>query len=144
MKQKRILLVYANPLSPEKKHLPYGLIWLGQSLTEHEVRIVDPFMEYPDPYGGVQEEIARFSPDIIGIGLRNIDSQTSIELKKGNFSPPDGSFNIIYLMPEVRRLVDSVESQSAAGRHIPIVIGGGAYQAAPRAILKYLDSHTAS
>ncbi len=139
MKPRKILFIYANPLSPEKKHLPYGLLWMSQNLKDCEVRVVDAFMEYPaDPFAGVAKEIADHSPDLIGIGLRNIDSQTSIELKKGNFSPPDGSFKTIYLMPDVERLVSRIKA-SIEGRDIPVVIGGGGFQAAPGAILRSLD-----
>lgn len=138
MKPRKILFIYANPLSPEKKHLPYGLIWMSQNLQDCDVRIVDAFMEYPaDPFAGVRKEIADHSPDLIGIGLRNIDSQTSIELKKGNFSPPDGSFKTIYLMPEIEKLVSCVNA-STDGRNIPVIVGGGGFQAAPAAVLKSL------
>lgn len=132
------MFIYANPLSPEKKHLPYGLIWMSQNIRDCDVRVVDVFMEYPDdPFAGVRGEIAGYRPDLIGIGLRNIDSQTSIELNKGNFSPPDGSFKTIYLMPEVEKLVSCIKS-ALNGRDVPVIVGGGGFQAAPAAVLKSL------
>lgn len=135
--KKKVLFIYANPLSPGKRHLPYGLLWLRQNLHDCEVKIIDAFLEYADPVKETARLINEFKPDLIGLGIRNLDSQTSMEIAQADFIPPDGSFRTIYCMPAVLSLVGAIKG-AVAGRDVPILAGGGGFQAAPRAILRHL------
>lgn len=135
--KKKILFVYANPLSPNKRHLPYGLLWLRQNLDGCDLKIVDAFLEYADPATEIKKLVWEFQPDLVGLGIRNLDSQTSMEIAQANFEPPDGSFRTIYCMPGVLGLVAAIK-EAVAGRDVPILAGGGGFQAAPRAILRHL------
>ena len=51
MKGPRILLVFANPYSRVKKHLPYGLMRLKEALPGCDVEIVDAFQLCPSVPG---------------------------------------------------------------------------------------------
>lgn len=135
--RKKILFVYANPLSPQKMHLPYGLLWLRQNLPGCNVKIVDAFLEFSDPAAGIKELVTEFQPDLVGLGIRNIDSQTSMELTQFNFEPPEGSFKTIYCIPGVLNLVSAIK-EALGDRDVPILAGGGGFQAAPKAILEHL------
>lgn len=55
---------------------PLGLAYIGTSLNHkgHEVEIFDPNVS-THPYDDLQKRVVSFSPDIVGISLRNIDNQ---------------------------------------------------------------------
>lgn len=137
MTRKRVLLVFANPLSRVRKHLPYGLMRLQAELSGHDVLIVSPFEQYADPCDGIRALVTDFSPDVVGLGIRNLDTQVSTEWGRGNFVPEDGSFATTYFVPEIRALVAGIR-EALADRPAPIVAGGGGFQAAPRALLAAL------
>ncbi len=54
---------------------PLGISYIASFLTKHEVRIYDPNLSL-NPIDDLIKEINGFSPQIIGISLRNIDNQS--------------------------------------------------------------------
>lgn len=77
----KILLVQAYLGRKETFYIyPLGLDYLATVLHEHgyKVKIFDPNV-ISDPYTGLTGCIDRFSPDLIGLSLRNIDNQLRID-----------------------------------------------------------------
>jgi radical SAM superfamily enzyme YgiQ (UPF0313 family) len=77
----KVLLVSANTLKDPYPVYPLGLDYVAAAIADdHEVQIADM-----NPLGGIEslgETIRGFSPDAVGISLRNIDN-TDVEDPKG-------------------------------------------------------------
>ena len=73
----KILLISANTITTPYPVYPLGLDYVANAITkDHQVKIADiNSMGDNDALGNV---IIDFSPDIIGISLRNIDNTDSI------------------------------------------------------------------
>ncbi len=59
---------------------PLGLAYLAACLPDHELRVLDLNI-YQYPYEELQNVIVEFSPDIIGVSLRNIDDQSRLFIR---------------------------------------------------------------
>lgn len=71
----RVLLIQSKHTVGEPV-LPLGLLYVATSLTnhDHEVRILDMNITN-DHFADVRKLIRSFEPEIIGVGIRNIDNQ---------------------------------------------------------------------
>ena len=118
----RVLLISANTERINILPLPLGLSYVAAATRNggHDVRVLD-LMAEDDSESLIRETIASFSPDVIGISVRNIDDQTK-----------DGRF----LLDEVRRVVRDCRRLSDA----PIVLGGAGYSIFPESVLAYLEA----
>jgi len=58
---------------------PLGLACIAASIPEHEVTVYDP-NTVAAPLDGLKEIIARCSPELVGVSLRNIDSTNKSEI----------------------------------------------------------------
>jgi radical SAM superfamily enzyme YgiQ (UPF0313 family) len=115
----RILLISTNRSRLITLPLPLGLASVAALLApEHDIRVLD-FMFADDPLGQVQQTVAAFHPELIGLSVRNIDNQDSRH--------PESFF------PEVKGLVAKLRQWTP----VPIVLGGGAVSVMPREFMEF-------
>jgi radical SAM superfamily enzyme YgiQ (UPF0313 family) len=119
----KILLISANTEKINMPVLPLGMAYVGAAVQNagHEVKSLN-LMMVRDIRGLLIEAISGFSPDVIGISVRNIDDQL---MESPNF-----------LLDGVRTVVSECRSLSDA----PIVLGGAGYSIFPRRALEYLKA----
>jgi anaerobic magnesium-protoporphyrin IX monomethyl ester cyclase len=78
---KRVVLARsAMRSSVTERFLPLGLLYLASYLRQHhpeiDVRIVDLFVDYPEP-SEAAARIAAYQPDLVGIGSFNVDGSVA-------------------------------------------------------------------
>jgi radical SAM superfamily enzyme YgiQ (UPF0313 family) len=118
-----VLLVSPNREEINMRTWPLGLACVAAATLAagHKVSILD-FMLTPHPRERLRRIIDEFSPDIIGMSIRNIDDQ-SMESTR-------------FLLDEAREVIADCRTVSAA----PIVLGGAGYSIFPEALLEYLEA----
>ena len=115
----RLLFISPNQCRLVFLPLPLGLALVVASVpSEHEVRVLD-FMFLEDPLAEVDRAVAEFRPDLVGISVRNIDNQDSLQ--------PEVYF------PQVKELVDRLQELGPA----PVILGGAGFSVAPREFMEY-------
>jgi len=119
----RVLLISANTEQINMPVLPLGMACIAASVQNagHEVKTVNLMMQQ-DTRTPIEEAIKVFSPEIIGISVRNIDNQF-METPK-------------FLLESVKKVVCDCQGLSVA----PIVIGGAGYSIFPQTALAYLGA----
>ncbi len=119
----KVLLISANTEQLNMPALPLGLALVGAAARDagHEVAFLDLFNQ-PEPDSAVRELVQGFSPEVIGISVRNIDDQ-SIETQR-------------FLLEPVRELISLCRTLT----EVPVVLGGAAYSMFPQAALAYLGA----
>lgn len=116
----KVLLVSANRERIPYPVAPLGLLYLAETLRkeDYEVFILD--LCFSDD---ISEDIAKtinsFSPNVIGLSIRNID----------NLSYP----GVVSYLPDIKDIVDNIRRNSAA----PVILGGSAFSLFPGEILNY-------
>ena len=117
----KVLLVAANTLMEPYPVYPLGLDYVAGAIAkQHEVRITD--LNGRDGYEGVTAAINAFSPDIIGLSLRNIDNTDTTD--------PRG------FIGQYRELVNIIRSQSRA----QLVLGGSGFTIFPAETMQALGA----
>jgi radical SAM superfamily enzyme YgiQ (UPF0313 family) len=99
-----------------------GLAYLASAVKDsgHEVTILD--LNFSDDIrGDVSKTIHNFSPDVIGISIRNIDNATML--------------HSVYFIPTIKEIVTLCKKFTDA----PIILGGPGFSMMPVEILKELD-----
>jgi radical SAM superfamily enzyme YgiQ (UPF0313 family) len=132
---RRVLLVHANPFQRVTPVPAYGLERLRTAIepTGAEVELIDPYLVSDDPLGFAREAVARFRPDLIGLGIRIIDDCIVVDRLD---APADEPIDVSFLLPEIREL------RRALGEAAPeavFVAGGAGFSACPQECLEYLD-----
>ena len=119
----KILLLSANTENINMPVLPVGLANVAAAAESagFEARTLN-LMGSEDPGPEIKTAISAFSPDVIGISLRNIDDQ---DMENPRF-----------LVEPVKQIVDTCRRLSNA----LIVIGGAGYSIFPDAALDYLNA----
>ncbi|HEU0265405.1 MAG TPA: radical SAM protein, partial [Geobacterales bacterium] len=119
----RLLLVNANRFKQPWPVIPFGLCCVAAAVESagHQVTILDLCFS-PDPAAQLQEAITTFLPDVIGVGIRNIDNGTGC--------------NTRFLLDDTLREVISPIKRHFSG---PIVIGGAAVGISGREMLHFFD-----
>lgn len=78
----RILLIAAYLGRRELRGpvFPLGIAYLSATLSKnkYEVQLFDPNIE-ENPYEGIREKIKKFSPDVVGISQRNMDTTQRLD-----------------------------------------------------------------
>lgn len=135
MHPKRILLLYTDKYYLVKQVYPFGLDLIADYLRRHSynVTIDFPYLASTDLETNVAMILGRTSPDLIGLGLRNIDTCMSCE-QYGNYEGV--GYRAFYFLPEVKQIVEAIKKFRP---DVPIIAGGGAFSISPAAILKELD-----
>lgn len=124
----KILLVSANPAREPYPVFPLGLACVAGAAQAagHQVRQWDHLASGED--SATLLSLAReFQPQIIGIGLRNIDNTDSLSAG-------------LYLETAATLIQRLRQEFSPKENPIPIVLGGAAFSLAPEAILARLDA----
>jgi radical SAM superfamily enzyme YgiQ (UPF0313 family) len=130
----KVLLVYTDPYYLIKQVYPYGLDLLADRLRQEgtTVQITYPFLPGANPAANLAAAVD-FAPDLIGLGIRNIDTAMACETY-GDWGG-DG-YRTFYFLPRVRAVVDTLRTLLPG---VPMICGGGAFTVAPRQILDDLD-----
>jgi radical SAM superfamily enzyme YgiQ (UPF0313 family) len=116
----RVLLVSANREQLPSPVVPIGVLSVAASLRDrHEVEVLDLCFE-ADPHGALRERINRFSPEIVGIGLRNLHTNAYDGMER--------------LVEEYASLVRVVREVSRAR----VVLGGSGFSLQPSTLLDRL------
>lgn len=103
--------------------LPIGLAFVAAHVDEnrHTLKVLD-LMFSDDPCGDVRRVVQEFSPDVVGLSMRNLDNGSSL--------------NTVWHLPGVKQVVDEVR----AGCNAKIVCGGTAFSILPEACMEYLNA----
>ena len=117
----KVLLVSANTLREPYPVYPLGLDYVAGAIAEnHQVQIAD--MNSLGGYDSLTAVIKKFSPDIIGLSLRNIDNTDTTD--------PRG------FIGQYRTIVDVIRKHSDAR----LVIGGSGFTIFPAETMKALEA----
>jgi radical SAM superfamily enzyme YgiQ (UPF0313 family) len=119
----RVLLISANTESINMPVLPLGMACIAAAAQNagHEVQTLNLMMQ-TDIRTPIATAIKAFSPEVIGISVRNIDDQV--------METPT------FLLDSVRNVISDCRSLSPA----PIVLGGAGYSIFPKTALAYLGA----
>ncbi len=119
----RVLLVSANTEQTNILPLPLGLncVAVATRNAGHDVRLLDLLTE-KNTEEALNLTIKSFSPEIIGISIRNIDDQ--------NMTTPR------FLLNQVKEIIGECRNVS----DVPIVLGGAGYSIFPESALNYLEA----
>ena len=119
----KVLLISANTERTNILPLPLGaaLVAAATRRAGHDVILLNLMFE-GDTKSAIQDCIAEFRPEVIGISVRNIDDQNMADPK--------------FLLPPVREVVATCRSLCDA----PIVVGGAGYSIFPESALRYLGA----
>jgi radical SAM superfamily enzyme YgiQ (UPF0313 family) len=119
----RVLLISANTERINMASLPLGLSLVAAAVREagHPIAFLD-LLTQSDPRAAIRLAIERFSPEVIGISVRNIDDQ-HIETQQ-------------FLLEPVKDLIAECRTLTS----VPIVLGGAGYSIYPQAALDYLGA----
>lgn len=116
----RVLLISANREKLPSPVVPLGVLSVAGALRDaHEVAVVDLCFD-DSPLDTIAQSIERFSPDAVGIGLRNLHSNAY-----------DGTDELVEEYADVSR---TVRKNSLA----PIIIGGAGFSLQPERLLERL------
>ncbi len=117
----KVLLVATNTLMEPYPVYPLGLDYVAGAIAgQHQVHITD--LNGGDGYEGLKADIKLFSPDIIGLSLRNIDNTDTTD--------PRG------FIGQYRALVSVIRSQSRAR----LVLGGSGFTIFPAETMQALGA----
>lgn len=115
----RILFISTNSLRLIVSPLPLGLAAVVAALgPEHPCEVLD-FMFAEDPRGEMRRVVETFQPELIGLSVRNIDSQ-------------DSRHPVTYF-PEVKDLVNQLRELTPA----PILLGGAGFSVVPLGFMEF-------
>jgi radical SAM superfamily enzyme YgiQ (UPF0313 family) len=119
----RVLLISANTERMNILPLPLGPAFIAAATRRagHDVILLNLMFE-GNAESAIQNRLAEFRPDVIGISVRNIDDQNMAEPK--------------FLLPAIRQVVATCRSLCDA----PIVVGGAGYSIFPESTLRYLGA----
>ncbi|MBI2566988.1 MAG: cobalamin B12-binding domain-containing protein [Candidatus Schekmanbacteria bacterium] len=117
----RILLISANRERLPDPVYPIGLASVAAPVVAdgHQVTGIDLCFE-SDPVASLRAAVRACAPDIVGIGIRNIDNVNMLDP--------------VWYLPEIRTAVECVQQEFSG----PIIAGGSGFTLMPREILEYL------
>ena len=135
VKKSKILLLYTDRYYLIKQIYPFGLDLIANTLRHHghHVTVEYPFLPDPDPETNLLNILEGDRPEVVGLGIRNLDTCLSCE-PYGDYIGND--FKTFYFLPEIKKIVDLLKKHLPG---VPVVAGGGGFTISPQAILKYLD-----
>lgn len=117
----KVLLVSANTLKEPYPVYPLGLDYVsGAIAAKHQVQIAD--MNCLGDRNSLASIIEAFSPDVIGMSLRNIDNTDTTD--------PRG------FIGQYREIVDTIRNHT----DVPLVLGGSGFTIFPDETIKALDA----
>lgn len=120
----RVLLVSANREMLPSPVVPLGVLSVAGSLRDgdaHQVFVLDLCFE-DDPHRALRDAVAAFSPEVVGIGIRNLHTNAYDGMER--------------LIAEYRALVATLRSVTRA----PVVLGGAGFSLQPTTLLERLGA----
>ena len=115
------MLISTNSLNCPYPAYPLGLDYVSHAISpDHQVKITD-INEFGN-YASLEKIIKDFSPDLIGLSIRNIDNTDTTD--------PRG------FIGQYQKLAETIRVYSEA----PIVLGGSGFSIFPREIMKALKA----
>ena len=124
----KVLLVATNQAdrfmdSMVVRPVPIGLAYLAASVDEerHTLKVLD-LMFADDAVAEVADAVSKFEPDLIGMSIRNLDNQSSL--------------NPVWNLPAVRDIIERIRQLSDA----TTLIGGPAFSIMPAECLDYVGA----
>lgn len=117
----KVLLISANTEQINMPVLPLGMAFVARAAEDagHEVAQIN-LMAEPEALKTLAKRIQKVQPDIIGISVRNIDDQISLQPR--------------FLIDPVKSIIAICRQNSEA----KIVLGGAGYSIFPKEALSYL------
>ena len=120
----RALLINSNTKRDFLAAPPLGLCYVAEAAERagHEVQLLDLWLSAKKTRRDIQHAIKGFSPDVIGISIRNIDN-----------------VNLLYrewYLPGVANICKEIRDLTSA----PMVVGGSGAGLAPENILRYVEA----
>jgi radical SAM superfamily enzyme YgiQ (UPF0313 family) len=114
----RVLLISANREQFPDPAFPLGPVYVASALQRKgvQIRILDAGLCW-SPFKAVMKEDRRFSPDLIGLSLRNVD----------NVSYPCTRFYV----PDYAEMVKKIRSVTSA----PVILGGAGFSIFPEELI---------
>ena len=117
----KVLLVSANRERVPYPVAPLGLLYLAETLKKDNFQVSILDLCFSNNLSeDIKGAVERFSPDIIGLSIRNVD----------NLSYP----GVTSYLPDIKNMVSSIKRSSKA----PIILGGSAFSLFPEEILRYM------
>jgi hypothetical protein len=118
----RVLLVSANRELLPSAAVPLGVLTMAGALRHaHEVEVLDLCFE-ADPIAALEAKVRSYRPDAIGVGLRNLHSNTGAESEA--------------LFGYYADLVRTIRGVSQA----PLILGGSGFSLRPSTLLESLGA----
>jgi hypothetical protein len=118
----RIAFISANRETMPDAVIPLGLLHVMAAVPEHHERRFWDLCFEPDPVAALARNLQGFQPDLIAIGLRNLQ----------NMDYTNTTANVAYY----RGLVRAARAASPA----PILLGGGGFSVIPQALMEDLGA----
>jgi len=119
----KVLLVSANTEMINMPVLPFGMAFVAKAVEDAGYKVSQiSLMAKSEALSSLKEHIQKFQPDIIGISVRNIDDQVSLEPR--------------FLLEPVKQIVATCRRNFEG----MIVLGGAGYSIFPQQALTYLDA----
>ncbi|MDY7000519.1 MAG: radical SAM protein [Thermodesulfobacteriota bacterium] len=130
----RVLLLYTDKYFLIKQIYPFGLNRIANHLRRHghNVTVAYPFLPDEDLGLNLPALLKRHQPEVIGLGLRNLDTCMACE-QYGDFQ--GHGFQTFSFLPHVKKIVKILKKNAP---NIPLVIGGSGFSFSPEAILRSL------
>ena len=124
----RVLLVATNQADRYMNRMavrpvPIGLAYIAAALTDagHELSVADLMFSEDGP-ADVVKAVQGFSPELVGLSIRNLDNQSF--------------FDPVWNLPGVKSVVDGIRSVS----DVRVVCGGPAFSILPAECLAYVGA----
>ena len=118
----RIAFISANRENMPDAVIPIGLLQVMAAVPERHEKLFWDLCFESDPLATVADRLRRQLPDLVAIGLRNIQNMDYT--------------NITVNLDYYRRLVATVRAHSRA----PVVLGGGGFSVMPRELMEELGA----
>ena len=118
----RIAFISANRENMPDAVIPIGLLQVMAAVPERHEKLFWDLCFESDPLAMVADKLRQQQPDLVAIGLRNIQNMDYT--------------NITVNLDYYRRLVTTVRDHSAA----PVVLGGGGFSVMPRELMEVLGA----
>jgi radical SAM superfamily enzyme YgiQ (UPF0313 family) len=118
----RIAFISANREKMPDAVIPIGVLQVMAAVPERHEKLFWDLCFEDDPLAAVARNLRDHAPDLVAIGLRNIQNMDYT--------------NITVNLDYHRRLVDTVRTHTSA----PIVLGGGGFSVIPRELMESLGA----
>lgn len=117
----KVLLINPNNIKPPV--IPIGMVYIATYLKQHDVEVIFVDLCFDTmPQNTITKELKENKPDIIGIGIRNIDNLVYTKSKA--------------YLDDIKDIVTFIK---ATLKNTPIVVGGAGYSIFPTEVYKFLD-----